>query len=874
MRKSVTKIVKAVLGFTMAIGAFVGAAVLNNGQAKPVVALSGSLGDKVTSANFDAGQKVIMVNSDVNKYVNSITTGSNGWLSTNGGSIDNAMEFTLGGTASAASLKTSANKYVGFTGTKNVSLNNSSTAPFYITASGDVCIGSSSSVLRHNDSSKGFRVYDNEYKVANLYYVTPDSGTYTVTYDANGGEGSIVDNNSPYSSGTTVTVLSNSFTRSGYNFVCFNTQANGFGTDYAPGSTFNINTNVTLYAKWRYPHTDVDNNVTWDLTKTSYTTMGETSASWVSDHITISASKESSSNPVNNWCPPEKDQTRFYKNSSLTITPASGYKINSIVFTASNNDYAGVLKNSSWTNATASSSGAAVTVVPTTKINAVSVTMGAVAGVNQIVVNYAVYHALDHISISGTYPTSFMQGDAFSHEGMIVTATYDDSSTAVVTSFATWSGYNMSGSGSQTVTVSYTEELVEKTATYSITVTVAPYITPDETLVNGQVGGNDVVTFVFGNLNGSLNVVSSNTSIVTVGEPDCDVNEGLVQLNFVGSGTTTVLFKDGDAEMSSVSVTVSRTVHETLTQKIFADFTTTMNTSAGFVITSNANISKKTGYYQDGGTVDSEVNFFMVKGASPLFATEPAAIKFTARICGGTAKDPLDHNVEACFVDSEGNEIELTKQTVTTKVTGSAKNYTINLPYSSSAYGVKIMHVKENSWNIRYYSYTLSYDFGNTVKTINGTEVKEGNVVTSVDSVVLRFGAKLSADNWAAFNTLHTISDYGIMFATASALSTNSLSSVAEAFSKNQSLVRFVNKGSSTAPSLSNGNYVFTARINILATSDYGTVYCAAPFFVSDGQYYFLEETRCSVNSLAGECLTNHSGSSLSDEALTILAGN
>lgn len=81
---------------------------------------------------------------------------------------------------------------------------------------------------------------------------------------------------------------------------------------------------------------------------------------------------------------------------------------------------------------------------------------------------------LSSIALSGTYPTSFYTGDTFSHSGMTVTATYDDKTTADVTSSATFSGYNMSTAGNQTVTVSYTEGGTTKTATYSITVTAAP----------------------------------------------------------------------------------------------------------------------------------------------------------------------------------------------------------------------------------------------------------------------------------------------------------------------------------------------------------------------------------------------------------------
>lgn len=83
---------------------------------------------------------------------------------------------------------------------------------------------------------------------------------------------------------------------------------------------------------------------------------------------------------------------------------------------------------------------------------------------------------LKSIALSGSYPTEFTQDDTFSHEGMIVTATYTDNTTDDVTADATFSGYDMSALGEQTVTVSYTENGITKTADYAITVSKAPFV--------------------------------------------------------------------------------------------------------------------------------------------------------------------------------------------------------------------------------------------------------------------------------------------------------------------------------------------------------------------------------------------------------------
>lgn len=75
---------------------------------------------------------------------------------------------------------------------------------------------------------------------------------------------------------------------------------------------------------------------------------------------------------------------------------------------------------------------------------------------------------LDSITLAG-YTTTFTRDNSFSYGGT-VTANYSDGTTADVTSSTTFSGYNMSVSGTYTVTATYTEDSTTVTATYSITV--------------------------------------------------------------------------------------------------------------------------------------------------------------------------------------------------------------------------------------------------------------------------------------------------------------------------------------------------------------------------------------------------------------------
>ena len=80
------------------------------------------------------------------------------------------------------------------------------------------------------------------------------SGCYYVTYNGNGAEAGSISDATAYAAGTSVTVSDNTgasaFTKSGYHVGSWNTAANGSGTTYALGATFNISADETLYAQW------------------------------------------------------------------------------------------------------------------------------------------------------------------------------------------------------------------------------------------------------------------------------------------------------------------------------------------------------------------------------------------------------------------------------------------------------------------------------------------------------------------------------------------------------------------------------------------------------------------------------------------------
>ena len=79
----------------------------------------------------------------------------------------------------------------------------------------------------------------------------------TVTFEANGTEEYPVEGTMEPQTvleKTDTALNANTFTREGYNFTGWNTEADGTGTSYADGATVNLTENTTLYAQWEDNH--------------------------------------------------------------------------------------------------------------------------------------------------------------------------------------------------------------------------------------------------------------------------------------------------------------------------------------------------------------------------------------------------------------------------------------------------------------------------------------------------------------------------------------------------------------------------------------------------------------------------------------------
>jgi len=134
--------------------------------------------------------------------------------------------------------------------------------------------------------------------------------------------------------------------------------------------------------------TDTRQSFTWDLSTDSYdATPTEELISWTNARAVMKNVKNDGTK-VNNYIPTSRSSTRFYTKNTLTITPSKGYSISSVEFSATTEDYATALANSTWSNAKAVASDKKVVITPTNGANAISATIGATCGFTEVKVYY------------------------------------------------------------------------------------------------------------------------------------------------------------------------------------------------------------------------------------------------------------------------------------------------------------------------------------------------------------------------------------------------------------------------------------------------------------------------------------------------------
>lgn len=103
----------------------------------------------------------------------------------------------------------------------------------------------------------------------------PAGGYYSISYNANGGTGTTSTGTKLYNE--TYYISANGYTRTGYDFVGWNTNPNATTAQYLPGQSYTTNAALSLYAIWRlktYAVTYNGNEATGGTTEAQTKTYG------------------------------------------------------------------------------------------------------------------------------------------------------------------------------------------------------------------------------------------------------------------------------------------------------------------------------------------------------------------------------------------------------------------------------------------------------------------------------------------------------------------------------------------------------------------------------------------------------------------------
>ena len=251
--------------------------------------------------------------------------------------------------------------------------------------------------------------------------------------------------------------------------------------------------------------------------------------------------------------------------------------------------------------------------------------------------NYTPYpednKTLTSISLSNK-TTSFEVGDTFIKP--TVTANYDDSSTKDVTNSAAFSGYDLNNTGNQTVTVSYTEGGVTKTATYSITVTASTK-TLSSISVNGQTTSfKQNKAFSFG---GTVTATYSNSTQADVTDSATFAGYDMSQ---IGNQTVTVSYTyQGVTKTTSYGIEVTESQggqgEETNLEISFTGSKSSSTDTKGNVWSANGDFTTGSSYLR----LNKETSY--ISNGTPLMVDTSETMTVTAslRTYGGANSQSL-----------------------------------------------------------------------------------------------------------------------------------------------------------------------------------------------------------------------------------------
>ena len=201
-----------------------------------------------------------------------------------------------------------------------------------------------------------------------------------------------------------------------------------------------------------------------------------------------------------------------------------------------------------------------------------------------------------------------------------------------------------------------------------------------------------------------------------------------------------------------------------------------------------------------------------------------------------------------------------------------------NKPNSADVANVGTYNVSTGVWTGSANSVVLTRPSGSghwRLQSVTATYV--GSTVT-VSSAAMRFGATISKENWDSINDKWEIFDFGVLCmkkASLDSYASEGITTVEQAFRSGKKVTDLNNKSGEDHPYQIDDNYTFTVRIGVGNSSNYNMIVCAVPYILAGGHYYFFNEMRYCIQSLADYYLKHPTlDCDLSKDALKFLKGN
>ncbi len=624
---------------------------------------------------------------------------------------------------------------------------------------------------------------------AATYYARFDPKTYTISYNANGGSGSVA--NQTKTHGTALTLKSSGYTRTNYTLANWNTKSDGTGTTYALGASYTNNAAATLYAMWR-PNAPTALTLTASNVAENTTGNGTQANPYIvfkSGGFGLTATATVPTGSVGRYCATSNgtySDTNTFSPSTATIAANTSSPLSYTVYAKS---YLKTLYSSSYKSATAyylvfnhlngANTGFTMSSNSITDIETVTFTPTEITGIETAEMSHITQSY--QVSTNGTTFTDFT-GNSWTPDNTgtysfrIKTTNnttketvYSAAQTVTVTQstvYYTITTNKASGSGSCSVAlktgdtaITNNQILSNEPLTISVTRTNATpsnYYIKSITVTDGTTSwsisnhnGNLAETLVIEHVKGDV-TITYNTAIKPYVQPNKPANSQAVTFKYYKDGTLTTVSPTTTATTYYVDYNSSIEYTVKPSSGYYVSAFTGVTLKSGSSWSSDQSIGTKANIIENVGTVTAAIiqnktvtvnNTDNVSGASLTIAGETHSFGDAVSLNYGVSTEVIVTPPQGYYaVVTKTSGVDISPSILTD---GKAK-FNVTLKGESSVYGVKFIanpkiYITQPQYGSiyitddtgRYYFNGESVGYG-TKLTVNVKKDNQSNTVTSV----------------------------------------------------------------------------------------------------------------------------------------------